>query len=99
MTALGPQHTLLAQRAGELVDDASADVRALARLWQLRNKMGSVGGSGTYGALRRPAQSLDSGIFVGYGLQGMQKRAGASCTFTAPSCPAPELGQHKLPYS
>lgn len=45
------QHTLLAQRAGELVGDASADVRALARLWQLRNKMGAVGGGGTYGAL------------------------------------------------
>ncbi|KAK9834837.1 hypothetical protein WJX81_002704 [Elliptochloris bilobata] len=54
------QHTLLAQRASELVDDASGDVRALARLWQLRNKMGAVGGNGTYEArLERVRSAID----------------------------------------
>ncbi len=33
-----------------LVAEASDDVRVLARLWQLQNKMQSVGTAGSYGA-------------------------------------------------
>lgn len=36
------QHTGLEKRINELVDESVEDVRTLARLWQLQNKMGAV---------------------------------------------------------
>ena len=44
------QHNALVQRMDALEVEACDDVRALARLWQLQNKMESVGAVGTYGA-------------------------------------------------
>ncbi|GAB4823249.1 hypothetical protein N2152v2_010295 [Parachlorella kessleri] len=44
------QHTALEARIKELVDGAVEDVRVLARLWQLQNKMAAVGGEGAYDA-------------------------------------------------
>ncbi len=43
------QHRMLVERCNELIGDASNDVRMLARLWQLQNKMGSVAASTAYG--------------------------------------------------
>jgi hypothetical protein len=40
---------MLVERCNELIGDASNDVRMLARLWQLQNKMGSVAASSAYG--------------------------------------------------
>ena len=44
------QHNAIVERMDALVAEASDDVRVLARLWQLQNKMQSVGTAGSYGA-------------------------------------------------
>ncbi|EIE21316.1 hypothetical protein COCSUDRAFT_56538 [Coccomyxa subellipsoidea C-169] len=44
------QHNAIVERMDALVAEASDDVRVLARLWQLQNKMQSVGTGGSYGA-------------------------------------------------
>lgn len=44
-----PQHNAIVERMDALVAEASDDVRVLARLWQLQNKMQSVGAAGSYG--------------------------------------------------
>lgn len=43
-----------------LVAEASGDVRVLARLWQLQNKMQSVGSGGSYGV----AKYVDSLLYI-----------------------------------
>ena len=43
------QHNALVERMDVLEGEACEDVRALARLWQLQNKMESIGAGGTYG--------------------------------------------------
>lgn len=43
------QHTALVKRMDALVTESCEDVRALGRLWQLRNKMQSVGVATSYG--------------------------------------------------
>lgn len=49
------QHRMLVERCNELIGDASNDVRMLARLWQLQNKMGSVASTSAYGTAPRAA--------------------------------------------
>lgn len=46
------QHNALVERMDALVQETCDDVRALARLWQLQNKMQSVGAAAAYGAAR-----------------------------------------------
>jgi hypothetical protein len=43
------QHNAIVERMNSLVAESSDDVRVLARLWQLKNKMESVGPGGSYG--------------------------------------------------
>lgn len=47
------QHNAIVERMNCLVTESSDDVRVLARLWQLRNKMESVGSAGSYGESTR----------------------------------------------
>jgi hypothetical protein len=51
------QHNAIVERMDALVAEASDDVRVLARLWQLQNKMQSVGTGGSYGAHPRCCQT------------------------------------------
>lgn len=45
------QHVVLERRVAQLVQETEEDVRTLARLWQLQNKMGAAsGGDATYAA-------------------------------------------------
>ncbi|KAK9810308.1 hypothetical protein WJX72_008368 [[Myrmecia] bisecta] len=54
------QHAVLVGRMEELMEGCSADVRTLARLWQLQNKMEAVGQGGVYDArLVRVQQARD----------------------------------------
>ena len=54
------QHNALVSRVDQLEAEAGEVVRILARLWQLQNKMQSVGSSASYGERSRnpPAQWL-----------------------------------------
>eukprot|EP00884_Botryococcus_braunii_P011594 jgi/Botrbrau1/20435/Bobra.145_2s0002.3 len=56
------QHRMLVERCNELIGDASNDVRMLARLWQLQNKMGSVAASTAYAARQERVASAISGL-------------------------------------
>lgn len=49
MVQMLAQHNAIVERMNSLVAESSDDVRVLARLWQLRNKMESVGSAGSYG--------------------------------------------------
>ncbi|BDA44546.1 hypothetical protein COCOBI_06-0220 [Coccomyxa sp. Obi] len=54
------QHNAIVVRMDALVAEASDDVRVLARLWQLQNKMQSVGTAGSYGArIERVATAVE----------------------------------------
>lgn len=47
------QHNALVERMDRLESEAGEDVRILARLWQLQNKMESVGSGASYGELEK----------------------------------------------
>ncbi|CAL5228093.1 g11163 [Coccomyxa viridis] len=56
------QHNALVGRMDQLEAEAGEDVRVLARMWQLQNKMESVGSGASYGARIERAASAISGL-------------------------------------
>ena len=56
------QHNALVVRMDQLEGEAGEDVRLLARLWQLANKMESVGNEVSYGARIERAVSAIRGL-------------------------------------
>jgi hypothetical protein len=61
-SCLHAQHNALVARMDQLEGEAGEDVRLLARLWQLANKMESVGSEGSYGARIERAVSAIRGL-------------------------------------